>query len=152
MRRVLTVVLVAAGIVSVAVTVAALADAPSSGPAVQVQPAPSPGLPTPAPMDSPTLEVLRGYTVPEFEAEMQQFVIALGVSCGFCHVPRNFASDDNPRKMTARRMIEMTLALNRQYFPDHRPAAGESRLGKVTCFTCHQGQERPATSLTAALR
>ncbi len=94
-------------------------------------------------VDSPSVTVLTGLTVPEFEAEMQQMTASLGVSCGFCHVRGNFASDSNPHKATARRMLEMTKAINQQFFPDYKPADGESRLGRVTCFTCHQGNERP---------
>jgi photosynthetic reaction center cytochrome c subunit len=94
-------------------------------------------------VDTPTVKVLRGLTVPEFEAEMQAMNTALGVSCGFCHVRRDFASEDNAHKITARRMLEMTKQVNAQFFPDHKPADGESRLGRVTCFTCHQGSERP---------
>jgi hypothetical protein len=94
-------------------------------------------------VDVPTVKLLRGFTVPEFEAEMQLMNQALGVACGHCHVRNNFASEENPRKAVARKMIEMTQAINRQFFPDYRGQAEESRLGKVTCFTCHQGLERP---------
>lgn len=98
-------------------------------------------------VDTPTVKVLTGLTVPEFEQEMQHFVQAIGVSCGGCHVGRgNFASDDNPRKVKARQMIEMTKAINAQFFPAHTPADGESRLGRVTCFTCHQGDAKPKTA------
>ena len=38
-------------------------------------------------------------------------------------------------------MIEMVRAIDQRYFPD-----GESMLGKVTCFTCHQGSERPKSA------
>jgi len=94
--------------------------------------------------ESPTITVLTGLLVPQFEVEMRHFVQALGVSCGGCHVPRNFASEDNPRKAIARRMIEMTRDLNAQYFPNFTPADGESSLGRVTCYTCHQGTTQPA--------
>jgi photosynthetic reaction center cytochrome c subunit len=97
----------------------------------------------PAVVDAPGVKILRGLTVPEFEAEMQSMTLALGVSCGHCHVRGDFASDANPRKIAARRMLEMTRTINQQFFPDYKPADGESRLGKVTCFTCHQGAERP---------
>jgi Photosynthetic reaction centre cytochrome C subunit len=97
-------------------------------------------------VDTPTVTALKGLTVPEFEAEMQIMTQALGVSCGYCHVRGNFASDLNPRKATSRRMIEMTQGINRQFFPDYKGAEGESRLGKVTCFTCHQGSERPKST------
>ena len=94
-------------------------------------------------VDTPSVTVLRGFTVQQFEAEMQLMNQALGVSCGFCHARGNFAAETNPRKATARRMLEMVREMNQRYFPDHKPADGESRLGKVTCFTCHQGLERP---------
>jgi photosynthetic reaction center cytochrome c subunit len=101
---------------------------------------------TPAIVDTPTVKVLTGLTVPEFEAEMQLMTQALGLSCGSCHARGNFASDANPRMLTARRMLEMTRAVNTQFFPDYKPLEGESRLGRVTCFTCHQGDLRPKTT------
>lgn len=98
-------------------------------------------------VDTPTVKALTGLTVPQFEQEMQHFVTAIGVSCGGCHVPKgNFASDENPRKVKARQMIEMTKALNKQFFGSYTPADGESVLGRVTCFTCHQGDAKPKTA------
>jgi photosynthetic reaction center cytochrome c subunit len=99
----------------------------------------------PALVDSPTVKVLTGLTVPEFETEMQLMTQALGLSCGSCHARGNFASEANPRKIAARRMLEMTRTVNSQFFPDYKPQDGESRLGRVTCFTCHQGDTRPKT-------
>ena len=105
--------------------------------------------PSPAMVDTPTVKVLTGLTVPEFEAEMQLMNVALGVSCGHCHARGNFASETNPRKASARRMLELTKAINQQFFADYKPVAPigeESRMGKVTCFTCHQGSERPKST------
>ena len=99
----------------------------------------------PGMVDTPTVKELTGLTVPEFESEMQLMTQALGLSCGSCHARGNFASEANPRKIAARRMLEMTKSLNTQFFPDYRPVEGESRLGRVTCFTCHQGDTRPKT-------
>ena len=98
---------------------------------------------TPTVVDSLTVKVLTGLLAPEFQEEMNHMVQALGGSCGTCHVRGNFASDDNPRKITARRMLEMTKAINQQFFPDHQPKPGESVLGRVTCYTCHQGEATP---------
>lgn len=106
------------------------------------------GPPQPGVVDTPTVKVLRGLTVPEFEAEMQHFVQSLGVTCGTCHVRGNFASDDNPRKLVSRRMIEMTKGINAQFFPEQKSADGQSTLGRVTCFTCHQGAATPKTSMS----
>jgi Photosynthetic reaction centre cytochrome C subunit len=97
----------------------------------------------PALAESATITVLKGLTVPEFEQEMQMMVQALGVNCGFCHVRNNFAADTNEKKVIARKMIEMTKLINTQFFPDFTPPDGESKLGRVTCLTCHQGEQRP---------
>jgi hypothetical protein len=95
-------------------------------------------------VETPTVTVLTGLTVSQFEQEMQGFNQALGISCGGCHMPKgNFSSDENPRKGRARQMIEMTKALNKQFFPTHTPVEGESTLGRVTCNTCHQGELKP---------
>jgi cytochrome c553 len=59
---------------------------------------------------------------------MRSIDVGLGVDCGFCH-GREFASDSNPMKEVARRMITMTKQIN--------TAAG------VTCFTCHRAQLLP---------
>jgi len=99
--------------------------------------------PGPNIVDAPTVKVLTGLTVPEFEAEMQRMTQALGASCGTCHARGNFASDTNPRKAVARRMLEMTRAINQQFFPDYKPDEGTSRLGRISCFTCHQGELHP---------
>jgi photosynthetic reaction center cytochrome c subunit len=113
-------------------------------------PAPEPTKPGIA--ESPTITVLKGLMVPQFEVEMRHFVQALGVNCGGCHVPRNFPSEDNPRKAVARRMIEMTKALNAKYFPSYTPAEGETSLGRVTCYTCHQGRTTPLKAAALAPR
>lgn len=98
-------------------------------------------------VESPNVKVLTGLTVPEFEQEMQLMTSYLGVSCGYCHEGRrNFASEAKPEKLTARKMIEMTRGINQQFFPNFKPGAEESRLGKVTCFSCHQGNAKPKTT------
>ena len=100
--------------------------------------------------EGPNIKVLTGLLVPQFEVEMRHFVQALGVNCGGCHARGNFASEDNPRKATARRMIEMTRRLNQRFFPDYTPAEGDTSLGRVTCFTCHQGSTTPKSAATPA--
>ena len=64
----------------------------------------------------------------QFQEEMNFITQALGVTCGTCHVRGNFASDEKPEKLTARRMLEMTKVINKQFFPDHTPKTGESVL------------------------
>ncbi|MGE3273467.1 MAG: c-type cytochrome [Vicinamibacterales bacterium] len=123
------------------VFVAALAFVALSGVAGRAQDRPVLGM-----ADSDTILVLKGLDVHEFENEMRQFNQALGVNCGFCHMRGDFTSDGNPRKLTARKMIEMTQALNKQFFPVYTPKAEESSLGRVTCYTCHQGSQTPPTA------
>ena len=89
------------------------------------------------------VKILTELQVPEIRGEMQRIATALGVKCDHCHVQGNFASDEKSPKRTARRMIEMTRALNTQYFPKHEAKEGESILGRVTCVTCHRGQQKP---------
>jgi hypothetical protein len=99
--------------------------------------------PTPTVVESPGVKVLTGLLAPDFQEEMNHMVQATGGSCNTCHVRGNFASEDNPKKIIARRMLEMTRDINKQFFPDHKPKPGESVLGKVTCYTCHQGETTP---------
>ena len=65
---------------------------------------------------------------------MTSWAFALGKDCNFCHVQGNFAADDKPEKATARKMVEMATAINKNHFGD-RP--------QVRCFTCHQGSSHP---------
>lgn len=99
--------------------------------------------PTPTVVDTPAVKVLTGLLAPDFQEEMNHMVQAVGGSCNTCHVRGNFASEENPKKIIARRMLEMTKAINKQFFPDHKPKPGESVLGRVTCYTCHQGEATP---------
>mgnify|MGYP003575694950 CR=1 FL=1 len=100
-------------------------------------------VPTPTVVDSPDVKVLTGLLAPQFQEEMNFITQALGVNCNTCHVRGNFASEEKPEKLTARRMLEMTRGINQQFFPDHKPKEGESVLGRVTCYTCHQGERTP---------
>jgi photosynthetic reaction center cytochrome c subunit len=67
---------------------------------------------------------------------MRTFTTGLGVQCGYCHIAGNNASDDNPKKDVARRMIALTEKTN-ALFPDGKM--------HVTCFTCHRGEAQPKT-------
>jgi photosynthetic reaction center cytochrome c subunit len=106
-------------------------------PAVLAQP------PVATVVEGPNVKVLTGLLAQQFQEEMNFMVQALGVSCNTCHVRNNFASEDNEKKIIARRMLELTKAINTQFFPDYKPKADESVLGKVTCYTCHKGESIP---------
>src|SRR4030095_16766573 len=99
--------------------------------------------PQPQIVESAAVKVLTGLYAQQFQEEMNFITQALGVNCNTCHVRGNFASEEKPLKLTARRMLEMTRMINKQFFPDHKPKEGESVLGRVTCYTCHQGEQTP---------
>jgi hypothetical protein len=68
-------------------------------------------------------------------ATMRSFTVALGQQCTFCHMtPPDFASDENPKKITARHMIQMVNEINAK-FPDGK--------AHVSCYTCHRGANVP---------
>ena len=69
---------------------------------------------------------------------MRGFCFSLGVRCEYCHAGKNFASDDLKNKSTARNMLRMVAAINRDYIPK------ESSV-RVDCVTCHHGLSRPRT-------
>ena len=93
------------------------------------------------------VQVLTGLSLRELRVEMEMMSDALDVKCGFCHVAGNLASDENPRKVAARRMLALTKTLNETYFAADPPTEG-TMLGHVTCFTCHRGAARPINSPT----
>jgi hypothetical protein len=99
--------------------------------------------PTPTVVESPNVKVLTGLFAQQFQEEMNLMVQGLGMTCNSCHVRNNFASEEKPEKLKARQMLEMTRAINKQFFPDYKPKEGESVLGKVTCYTCHKGESVP---------
>jgi hypothetical protein len=103
--------------------------------------------PQPQIVEGTNVKVLTGLYAQQFQEEMNFIVQALGVSCNTCHVRGNFASEDKPEKQTARKMIEMVKAINKTNFPDYKPKDGESVLGRVTCYTCHQGDTKPKTAV-----
>jgi hypothetical protein len=74
---------------------------------------------------------------------MQNFTQALGVQCSYCHVQNDFASDQNPRKQTARKMIAMVRQIDTSFVSsqDVYPAG----YHEVDCITCHRGSIKPET-------
>ena len=90
-----------------------------------------------------TTSTLKELGVDDFIAAMGVITAALGYDCADCHVgagsdKADFVIDTIPQKRTARRMIEMVATINRTNF------AGVQR---VTCWTCHHGQEIPTTTI-----
>ena len=79
---------------------------------------------------------------------IDDFEDGLGVSCTFCHaqgkdsLQLDYASDAKPEKQIARRMMTMTMGINKKYFGLKHPLLGDSVL-VINCITCHNGQPRP---------
>lgn len=104
----------------------------------------------------------------DLDTVMHHFTASLGVKCNYCHVRNeaikkmDFASDDKPEKLIARKMMLMAIDINTKYFhdieeemskqKDHDMGAkpviidGDSvknMLSYVTCYTCHHGEAHP---------
>jgi hypothetical protein len=90
--------------------------------------------PPPPPTNLKVLKVTTGAEVGQI---MRTFTVGLGVQCVYCHIQGNFASDENPKKDVARKMITMTQKINENF--------NEGKL-RVSCFTCHRGEPEPKTA------
>jgi hypothetical protein len=86
------------------------------------------------------IQILRDVPVSNFIPIMRRFAGALGVECEHCHVANDFASEDKPAKATARKMLIMAGAINKDHF------GGQNA---VSCYTCHRGQTKPLTAPAA---
>jgi Photosynthetic reaction centre cytochrome C subunit/Tetratricopeptide repeat len=119
------------------------------------QTAPAGGQP-PAPPPLTNLKIYpKEIARPELIATMQGFVRQLGVQsqggCSYCHVgtaPQwDFASDANPKKDIARRMILMSREITAK-LPE---ATGKqaSAITALRCATCHRGMAVPKVTEVA---
>lgn len=86
------------------------------------------------------IQVFKGLPSSKLDSAMDFMAASLGVKCGFCHViseggPSTFWKDDKPEKRTARKMILMMRAINKDNFGGRQT---------VTCATCHAGHTMPA--------
>ena len=84
---------------------------------------------------------------PNLMIAMRSFNEALGVQCDYCHMQGDMASDANPRKETARKMIAMV----RQIEPYFVSTNGVFPRGyhEVDCMTCHRGSTQVETKARA---
>jgi photosynthetic reaction center cytochrome c subunit len=80
------------------------------------------------------IQVLKGVPAEQIFPTMQFITASLGVECEFCHVQGAFEKDDKKPKQTARKMMEMMFAINKDNFEGHR---------EVTCYSCHGGSPAP---------
>src|SRR5579872_1649452 len=80
------------------------------------------------------IQVLKGIPAEQLIPTMQFISASLGVECDFCHVQGAFDKDDKKPKQTARKMMEMMFAINKDNFKGRRD---------VTCYSCHRGNAKP---------
>jgi outer membrane lipoprotein-sorting protein len=80
------------------------------------------------------IQVLTGIPADQLVPGMQFITASLGVECQFCHVEGAFEKDDKKPKVTARKMMAMMFAINKDNFEGHR---------EVTCYSCHRGNTIP---------
>jgi photosynthetic reaction center cytochrome c subunit len=84
------------------------------------------------------IQVFQGLPADEVVPAMQFMTASLGVECRFCHVEGHFEKDDKKEKQTARRMLRMVAAINKNSFDGQR---------QITCYSCHRGvSDPPATT------
>lgn len=80
---------------------------------------------------------------------MHNYSMSLKVRCGFCHVHNeekrtwDMASDANPYKLIARKMMLMTTAINKTYFKAEGGSKDDQAIQTITCYTCHKGEAIP---------
>jgi hypothetical protein len=94
------------------------------------------------------IQVLKGMPVDEFMDAMGMFSASLGYDCVSCHSSELYNNRDafaiaTPMIQRARQMIVMMNGINKQYF------GGQPRM---SCFTCHRGQDRPGNIPSLALQ
>ena len=80
------------------------------------------------------IQVLKNIPADQLIPSMQFISASLGVECDFCHVEHAMDKDDKKEKLTARKMITMTMAINKANFDGGV---------EVTCYSCHSGAEHP---------
>jgi photosynthetic reaction center cytochrome c subunit len=96
----------------------------------------SPAVPKTAAQQFKNIQVLKDIPANQLISGMQFITASLGVECEYCHVEHAFDKDDKKPKVTARKMMEMMITINRENFDGHR---------EVTCYSCHQGGTKPVS-------
>lgn len=82
------------------------------------------------------IKVLTDMSDGDIRKAMQDWTEALGGTCNSCHVAGDFASEMNPKKEIARKMVSMVKTINKDFLG-----------GKAKCVLCHRGAAVPDPSL-----
>jgi photosynthetic reaction center cytochrome c subunit len=83
------------------------------------------------------IQTLKGIPADQLIPTMQFISASLGVECEYCHVQGAFEKDEKKPKETARKMMAMMFAINKDNFEGHR---------EVTCYSCHRGGTDPVST------
>ncbi len=87
------------------------------------------------------IQVLKGIPLDDFMGTMGVMSAALGFDCSECHTGAGTEkvdwAADTPKKVMARKMTTMVQTINKENFNTRQ---------LVTCWTCHHGKDRPATT------
>jgi photosynthetic reaction center cytochrome c subunit len=126
---------IAAGGISLALTLAGAGLLAQSAPPQTPNASTTP--PTLAEEQFKNIQALKGIPAEQVIPSMQFIAASLGVECEYCHVEHAFEKDDKKPKVTARKMIGMMLAINKDNFEGH---------GEVTCYSCHRGSKDPVAT------
>jgi len=112
-----------------------------AGAKAQSSPAPQSPAPKLAEEQFKNIKVLKGVPADQIFPSMQFITASLGVECEYCHVRGDrgldFEKDDKKTKVTARKMMGMMFAINKENFEGHRD---------VTCYSCHRGAADPVAT------
>jgi hypothetical protein len=89
------------------------------------------------------IQVLKGLPASQLIPVMNLIKASLNVDCEHCHVVDSsgwkYELDEKREKNTARKMIQMVMDVNKEFFDGRH---------EVTCFTCHRGTTDPASIIS----
>lgn len=90
-----------------------------------------------------TTATLKPLSPSDFLGAMGVMTAAVGYDCSNCHPGAgtdtfDWVTDSNPKKVIARKMVDMVAAINKNFFGGAQ---------QVTCWTCHHGLDLPTTSI-----
>jgi photosynthetic reaction center cytochrome c subunit len=89
------------------------------------------------------IQALKGISVDDFLQTMGIMTAALQFDCADCHINAGTSAvdwaADTPRKVMARRMVNMVATINKTNFGGRQV---------VTCWTCHRNRDKPMTTPT----
>jgi len=127
--------LLAAALVALATPLVMFAQSNGAGAASQSTASPHEG--QTAGQRFKNLQVLNNVPADQISPAMQFITASLGVECEFCHVRGAFDKDDKEEKKTARKMMTMMFAIDKDNFNGRQ---------EVSCYTCHKGTNDPVST------